>query len=212
MQQISSYNKQKVESKEQLKLKTCITRKEKDGQNVSRISNQRKVSRITRPIKKESDIITQQKPVKEGFSISIQYQPVQRRNTIQNLSVLEELVRPEPVPQEEDQNVSAAGDRGDQDCIMESMNANQENHNHQMEATTRQEDNDNVEVQQQSSGTVQHELTARYVTGYLNQQPIVYLATPYFLDGPHVLLYQPTSSCYWSLCPTVFAGSYHVMY
>ena len=39
VQQISSYNKQKLESKEQLKLKTCITGKEKDGQNVSRISN-----------------------------------------------------------------------------------------------------------------------------------------------------------------------------
>ena len=193
-------------------MKTWIAGKEKDGQTVSRIPNQRKVSRIPRPTKKESDIINQQKPVKKGFSISIQRQPVQRRNTIQNLYVLEELVRPERVPQEEDQNVSASGDRGDQNGIMESINANQENHNHQMEATTRQEDNNNVEVQQQSSGTVQHELTARYVTGYLNQQPVVYLATPYFLGGPHVLLYQPTSSCYWSLCPTVFAGSYHVMY
>ena len=126
--------------------------------------------------------------------------------------MLEELVRPEPVSQEEDQNVSAAGDRGDQNGITESMNADQENHNHQIESTTRQEDNDNAEVQQHSSGTVQHELTARYVTGYLNQQPVVHLATPYFLGGPHVLLCQLTSSCYWSLWPTVFAGSYHVMY
>ena len=113
--------------------------------------------------------------------------------------MLEELVRPEPVSQEEDQNVSAAGDRGDQNGITESMNADQENHNHQIESTTRQEDNDNAEVQQHSSGTVQHELTARYVTGYLNQQPVVHLATPYFLGGPHVLLCQLTSSCYWSL-------------
>ena len=157
-------------------------------------------------------IVNQQKSVKESFSTPIQHQPVQRRNAIQNLSVLEELVRPEPVPQDEDQNVSAAGDRGDQNGIKESINAHQENHNHEMESATRQEDNDNVEVQQQPSGTVQHELTTRYVIGYLNQQPVVYLATPYFLGGPHVFLYQPTSSCYWSLCPTVFAGSYHVMY
>ena len=33
-----------------------------------------------------------------------------------------ELVHPEPIPQEEDQNVSAAGDRGDQNGIKESMN------------------------------------------------------------------------------------------
>ena len=125
--------------------------------------------------------------------------------------MLEEFVRPEPVSQEEDQNVSAAGDRGDQNGIKESVNADQKNYNHHMESTTRQEDNHNVEVQQQSSGTVQHELTARYVTGYLNQQPALYLATLYFLGGPYVLLYQPNSSCYWSLCPTVFAGSYHVM-
>ena len=195
-----------------MKLKTCIIGKEKDCQNVSRISNQRKVSRIPRPIKKESDVINQQKSVKRGFTISIQHQPAQRRYTIQNFSILDKRLRPEPVPQEEYQNVSAARDRGDQNGTKESMNADQENHNHQMESTTRQEDNDNVEVQQQSSGIVQHELTARYVTGYLNQQPIVYVATPYFLGGPHVLLYQPTSSCYWSLCPTVFAGSYHVMY
>ena len=193
-------------------MKTCIIGKEKDGQNVSRISNQRKVSRIPRPIKKESDVINQQKSVKRGFTISIQHQPAQRRYTIQNLSILDKRLRPEPVPQEEYQNVSAARDRGDQNGTKESMNADQENHNHQMESTTRQEDNDNVEVQQQSSGIVQHELTARYVTSYLNQQPVVYLATPYFLGGPHVLLYQPTSSCYWPLCPTVFAGSYHLMY
>ena len=123
--------------------------------------------------------------------------------------MLEEFVRPEPVSQEE--NVSAAGDRGDQNGIKESMNADQKNYNHHVESTTRQEDNHNVEVHQQSSGIVQHELTARYVTGYLNQQPALYLATLYFLGGPYVLLYQPTSSCYWSLCPTVFAGSYHVM-
>ena len=86
-----------------------------------------------------------------------------------------------------------------------------------MESATRQEDKGNAKIQQprmtvqQSSDTVQHETTARYVTGYLNQQPGVYLATPYFLDGSHMLPYQPTSSCYWSLCPIVFAGSYHVM-
>ena len=125
--------------------------------------------------------------------------------------MLEKFVRPAPVSQEEDQNVSAAGDRGDQNGIKESMNADQKNYNHHMESTTRQEDNHNVELQQQSSGTVQHELTARYVTGYSNQQPAWYLATLCFLGGPYVLLYQPTSSCYWSLCPTVFAGSYHVM-
>ena len=56
LQQISSYNKQKLESEEELKSKTCITGKKKDGQNVSRIPYQRKVSRIPRPIKKESDI------------------------------------------------------------------------------------------------------------------------------------------------------------
>ena len=76
-----------------------------------------------------------------------------------------------------------------------------------MESTTRQEDKDSVEVQQQSSDTVQHEVTAGYATGYLNQQSIVHLATPYFLGGSHVLPYQPTSSCYSSLCPIVFAGS-----
>ena len=88
----------------------------------------------------------------------------------------------------------------------------EKNHNHQMESTTRQEDKDNVEDQQQSSDTVQRELTAGYVTGHLSQRPVAYPATPYFLGGSHVLLCQPTSSCYWSLCPIIFAGSYHVMY
>ena len=92
------------------------------------------------------------------------------------------------------------------------MNADQKNENHQMESITRQEDKDNVEVQQQSSDTVQHELTAGYVIGYLSQRPVVYSATPYFLGGPQVLPCQPTSCCCWSLCPIIFAGSYHVMY
>ena len=48
----------------------------------------------------------------------------------------QELVHPEPVPQEEDQNVSAAADRGGQNGINESMKADQKNHNHQMESTT----------------------------------------------------------------------------
>ena len=148
----------------------------------------------------------------KGLNIAIQQQPAQRRNTIQNLSVPEELVRPEPVPQEEDQNVSAAGDRGDKNDIKESMNADQKNHNHQMESTTFQEDRDKVKVQQQSSDTIQNQLTARYVTGHLNQQPVVYLANPYFSGGPYVIPYQPTSSCYWPLCPIVFVGNYHVMY
>ena len=46
MQQKSSYNKQKLESEEESKLKFCIARKDKDGQNVSHIPNQRNVSRI----------------------------------------------------------------------------------------------------------------------------------------------------------------------
>ena len=83
----------------------------------------------------------------KGFNIAIQQQPAQRRNTIQNLSVPEELVRSEPVPQEEDQNVSAAGDRGDKNDIKESMNTDQKNHNHQIESTTCQEDKDKVKVQ-----------------------------------------------------------------
>ena len=44
--QKSSYNKQKLESEEKSKLKFCIAGKEKDGQNVSHIPNQRNVSRI----------------------------------------------------------------------------------------------------------------------------------------------------------------------
>ena len=43
VQQISSYNKQKLENKEQLKLKTCITGKEKDGQNFSRNFKPKKI-------------------------------------------------------------------------------------------------------------------------------------------------------------------------
>ena len=46
MQQTSSYNKQKLESEEESKLKFCVAGKEKDGQNVSEIPNQGKVSRI----------------------------------------------------------------------------------------------------------------------------------------------------------------------
>ena len=91
-------------------MKSCIKGKEKHGQIVSRIPSQRKVSRLVRPIKKESDITIRQKSVKEGFNIRIR-QPVQRANTIQNLSVPEELVCAEPVPQEQDQNVSATGDK-----------------------------------------------------------------------------------------------------
>ena len=51
MQQTSSYNKQKLESEEESKLKFCIVGKEKDGQNFSKIPNQRKVSRI--PVNEE---------------------------------------------------------------------------------------------------------------------------------------------------------------
>ena len=79
------------------------------------------MSRILRPTKKESDTTNQQKSVKKGSNIAIQ-QPAQRGNTIQSLPVSEELIRREPVPQEEDQNVSAAGDRGDQNGVKESMN------------------------------------------------------------------------------------------
>ena len=129
MQQISSYNRQKLKSDEESKLKTYITGKEKYGQKVSRIPDQSKVSRIPRPIKKESDITNQQNSVKKGFNITIQ-QSTQRRNTIQSLSVPEELVSPEPAPQNEDQNVSAAGNRGDQNGVKESMNADQKNHDH----------------------------------------------------------------------------------
>ena len=131
---------------------------------------------------------------------------------IQHLSVPEELVHPEPIPKKEDQNVSAAGDIGDQNGIKESLNVDQKNHNHQMESTSRQANQDNVEVQQQLSDTVQHKRTDGYMPGCLNQQLLVYLASPYFLGGSHVLPYQPTSSCYWSLCPIVFSSSYHVMY
>ena len=46
VQQTSSYNKQKLESEEESKLKFCVAGKEKDGQNVSEIPNQGKVSRI----------------------------------------------------------------------------------------------------------------------------------------------------------------------
>ena len=92
VQQISSYNKQKLGSEE--KSKFCVTGKEKDGQNVSQISNQTKVSRVPRPIKKESDINNRQKSVKKGFNVTIQQQPAQRIDTIQNLSVPEESVHP----------------------------------------------------------------------------------------------------------------------
>ena len=51
LQQTSSYNKQKLESEEESKLKFCIVGKEKDGQNFSKIPNQRKVSRI--PVNEE---------------------------------------------------------------------------------------------------------------------------------------------------------------
>ena len=81
----------------------------------------------------ESDITNCQKSVKEGFHIAIQ-QLTQRGS----LSLPEEFVRPEPVPHQEDQNVSATGDRGDQNGAKESMNADQKNHNHQMESATRQ--------------------------------------------------------------------------
>ena len=39
VQQISSYNRQKLESKEEPKLKFCITAKEENDQNVSQIPN-----------------------------------------------------------------------------------------------------------------------------------------------------------------------------
>ena len=75
------------------------------------------------------------------------------------------------------------------------MNADQKYHNHHMVSATTQGGKDNVEFQQprmtvqQSSDTVQQEITAGYVTGYLNQQPAGYLATPYFLGRSHVLPY-----------------------
>ena len=79
-------------------------------------------------MKNESDITYRQKSVKKGFNIAI-HQPVQRGNTIQSLSVPEKLVRPEPAPQEEDQNVSAARDSVDQNGVKESTNVDQKNHN-----------------------------------------------------------------------------------
>ena len=86
MQQISSYTKQKLENEEEPKLKTYIAGKEKYDQNVSRIPNQGKVSRIPRPIKNENYITNRQKSVTKGFNIAIQQQHAQRRNTIQHLS------------------------------------------------------------------------------------------------------------------------------
>ena len=147
---------------------SCITGKEKDGQNVSRIINQ-----ILKLTKKESDITSWQKSVTKGFNIAIQ-QSSQWGNTIPSLSVSEELVRPELVSQEEDQNVSASRDGGNQNGIKESMNAYQKNHNHHMDSAICQESRNYVEAQQpwmtvqQLIDTVQHELTAGYVTGKLN--------------------------------------------
>ena len=148
--------------------RSCITGKEKDGQNVSRITNQ-----ILKLTKKESDITSWQKSVTKGFNIAIQ-QSSQWENTIPSLSVSEELVRPELVSQEEDQNVSASRDGGNQNGIKESMNAYQKNHNHHMDSAICQESRNYVEAQQpwmtvqQLIDTVQHELTAGYVTGKLN--------------------------------------------
>ena len=141
-------------------------------------------------IKKENDINNKQKSLKTGFNIAVPQQPAQRRDTIQNLPVPEELKRSESVPQEEDQNFSSAGDRGDQNSLNESsMNTDQKNHNDQTESTTRQDEKDNVEVQQQLNDTVQHVIVAAYVTGYLNQHYVVYLTNHFFLDGSHVLPY-----------------------
>ena len=50
----------------------------------------------------------------------------------------------------------------------------QKNHNRQMDFTRCREGKDNIQVQQQSSDTVQHELTA----GYLSQKFVVYPAAP----------------------------------
>lgn len=111
-------------------MKTCITRNEKDGQNVTRIPNHGKVLRIPRPTKREKDITNRQKSIKKGFDTVIQQNPGQRGKTIQNLSLHKELVRPEPAPQKEDQTASAAGHRGEENDIKKSMNANQKNHNH----------------------------------------------------------------------------------
>ena len=118
-------------------------------------------------IKKENDINNKQKSLKTGFNIAVPQQPAQRRDTIQNLPVPEELKRSESVPQEKDQNFSSAGDRGDQNSLNESsMNTDQKNHNDQTESTTRQDEKDNVEVQQQLNDTVQHVIVAAYVAGY----------------------------------------------
>ena len=147
---------------------SCITGKEKDGQNVSRIINQ-----ILKLTKKESDITSWQKSVTKGFNIAIQ-QSSQWGNTIPSLSLSEELLPPELVFQEEDQNVSASRDGGNQNGIKESMNAYQKNHNHHMDSAICQESRNYVEAQQpwmtvqQLIDTVQHELTAGYVTGKLN--------------------------------------------
>lgn len=141
-------------------------------------------------IKKENEINNKQKSLKTGFNIAVPQQPAQRRDTIQNLPVPEELKRSESVPQEEDQNFSSAGDRGDQNSLNESsMNTDQKNHNDQTESTTRQDEKDNVEVQQQLNDTVQHVIVAAYVAGYLNQHYVVCLTNHFFLDGSHVLPY-----------------------
>ena len=148
--------------------RSCITGKEKDGQNVSRITNQ-----ILKLTKKESDITSWQKSVTKGFNIAIQ-QSSQWGNTIPSLSLSEELLPPELVFQEEDQNVSASRDGGNQNGIKESMNAYQKNHNHHMDSAICQESRNYVEAQQpwmtvqQLIDTVQHEITAGYVTGKLN--------------------------------------------
>ena len=148
--------------------RSCITGKEKDGQNVSRITNQ-----ILKLTKKESDITSWQKSVTKGFNIAIR-QSSQWGNTIPSLSLSEELLPPELVFQEEDQNVSASRDGGNQNGIKESMNAYQKNHNHHMDSAICQESRNYVEAQQpwmtvqQLIDTVQHELTAGYVTGKLN--------------------------------------------
>ena len=122
--------------------RSCITGKEKDGQNVSRITNQ-----ILKLTKKESDITSWQKSVTKGFNIAIQ-QSSQWGNTIPSLSVSEELLPPELVFQEEDQNVSASRDGGNQNGIKESINAYQKNHNHHMDSAICQESRNYVEAQQ----------------------------------------------------------------
>ena len=107
-------NRQKLESKEESKLKICITGKEKDGQNVSQIPNQIKVPQIPRPIKKEIDITNQQKSVKKSLNITIQQQPAQRGNTFRNFSVPEELVRLNQFSKKKiKMSLQQEGDRGD---------------------------------------------------------------------------------------------------